>query len=130
MSEDNTPKHTPDDISSFGDKIRKARETGDSRRVWKREFDKPPQSALGLAFRVSVELVSALAVGFAIGWVLDEWLDTRPLIMVVFLVLGGVAGILNVYRMATGMSGTMGYKGKTEVSATDSVDGDPKEGKD
>ncbi len=69
-----------------------------------------PSSALGLAFRVGVELVSALAIGVAIGWLLDQWLDTRPWLMLVFIFLGGAAGILNVYRMARGFGYAAGYQ--------------------
>jgi len=79
----------------------------------------PPGNALGLAFRVSVELVSALAVGLVIGWLLDQWLDTRPWIMLVFLLLGGSAGILNVYRMAKGMGYADGYGEKTPKNDTE-----------
>jgi ATP synthase protein I len=71
--------------------------------------DKPAGSALGLALRVGVELVSALAVGLAIGWLLDAWLGTRPWLMLVFILLGGAAGILNVYRMARGFGYAVGY---------------------
>ncbi len=130
MSENDTPKQPPEDLSAFGDKIKKAREAEKSRRLWESRFDKAPQSALGLAFRVSVELVSALVVGLAIGYALDQWLETGPFLMVAFLFLGFAAGMLNVYRMATGMSGLVRDKEKTEVSATDNVDGTPKEGKD
>lgn len=49
--------------------------------------------------RVSVELVAALAVGVAIGWGLDRWLGTMPLFLVIFVLLGGAAGIMNVWRM-------------------------------
>lgn len=66
-------------------------------------------NALGLAFRVGVELVSAIMVGTAIGWALDYWLDTQPWLMLVFLVLGGAAGIMNVYRMAKGFGYAPGY---------------------
>ncbi len=55
-------------------------------------------SALGVGLRVGVELVSALAVAVAIGWGLDHWLHTLPLFLVIFVVLGGVAGLLNVWR--------------------------------
>lgn len=72
--------------------------------------DQRPGSALGLALRVGVELVSALAVGLAIGWLLDAWLGTRPWLMLVFILLGGAAGILNVYRMARGFGYAVGYK--------------------
>jgi ATP synthase protein I len=53
----------------------------------------------GAGVRVGVELVSALAVAVAIGWYLDHWLHTLPLFLVVFVLLGGAAGIANVWRM-------------------------------
>ena len=56
-------------------------------------------SALGLVLRVGVELVAASLVGLAIGWGLDFWLHTRPLFIVVFVLLGGAAGIVNVWRL-------------------------------
>ena len=55
-------------------------------------------SALSVGLRAGVELVSALAVAVVIGWGLDRWLHTLPLFLVVFVVLGGVAGLLNVWR--------------------------------
>ena len=69
-----------------------------------------PESALGLAMRVGVELVSALAIGVVIGWLLDRWLGTGPWLMVVFILLGSAAGVLNVYRMARGFGYAVGYK--------------------
>jgi ATP synthase protein I len=54
--------------------------------------------ALGTGLRVGVELVSALAVALAIGWGLDRWLHTMPLFLVIFVLLGGAAGVLNVWR--------------------------------
>ena len=65
--------------------------------------------ALGLAFRVSVEIVSAVAIGVCIGWLLDSWLGTTPWLLVVFIVLGFAAGIMNVYRLAAGFGYAAGY---------------------
>ncbi|WNJ99273.1 AtpZ/AtpI family protein [Thalassospiraceae bacterium LMO-JJ14] len=118
-SDDETSKRSPSDLDDFGRKLKKAQETEESRRLWKSDVNRPPQTALGLAFRVSVELVSAVAVGLAIGWVLDEWLDTRPWVMVVFIILGFAAGVMNVYRMASGMSNTMGYREKEDASGNE-----------
>jgi ATP synthase protein I len=56
-------------------------------------------SVLGLGLRVGAELVAALLVGFAIGWCLDRWLGTRPVFLGVFLLLGGAAGMRNVWRL-------------------------------
>ena len=56
-------------------------------------------SALGIGLRVGVELVSALAVAVAIGWWLDKWLHTSPVLLALFVLLGGAAGVLNVWRL-------------------------------
>jgi ATP synthase protein I len=56
-------------------------------------------SAMGLGLRAGVELVSALVVAAAIGWGLDRWLHTLPLFLVVFVLLGGAAGVVNVWRL-------------------------------
>lgn len=60
-------------------------------------------NALGQAMRIAVELVVGVAVGGFLGWVLDHQLGTRPWLMLVFLILGFAAGILNVIRMARRM---------------------------
>jgi ATP synthase protein I len=57
-----------------------------------------PQSAMGIAFRIGVELVAGLVVGGGIGWLLDLWLGTSPLLLIVFFFLGAAAGVLNVWR--------------------------------
>lgn len=58
-----------------------------------------PTGPWGIGLRAGVEVVSALAVGIGIGWVLDRWLGTWPLLFLVFFVMGSVAGVLNVYRL-------------------------------
>lgn len=56
-------------------------------------------AAWRIGVRVGVEMVSALVVAVAIGWALDRWLGTRPVFLGVFVLLGGAAGVLNVWRM-------------------------------
>ena len=56
-------------------------------------------SLAGVGLRVGVELVSALAVAVAIGWGLDRWLHTMPLFLILFVLLGGAAGVANVWRI-------------------------------
>ncbi len=120
-SDSDPPKQSPKDLDDFGQKLNKARESEETRRLWKSNVNKAPNSALGLAFRVSVELVSAVAVGLAIGWGIDWLLGTGPWLMVVFIILGFVAGVMNVYRMAVGMNNAIGYSEKDDASKTDKV---------
>lgn len=57
-------------------------------------------SALARGFRLSAELVAGVFVGAAIGWLLDRWLGISPWGMIVFLLVGFAAGVLNVMRVA------------------------------
>ena len=59
-------------------------------------------AALGQAMRLGIELVAGVAIGGFIGWALDRWLGTAPILMVVFLLLGGAAGIMNGYGLRNG----------------------------
>jgi ATP synthase protein I len=56
------------------------------------------REAMGYALRIGVELVAGLVVGGGIGWLLDAWLGTGPLLLIVFFFLGAAAGMLNVFR--------------------------------
>ncbi|NBB83072.1 MAG: ATP synthase I [Alphaproteobacteria bacterium] len=55
---------------------------------------------MGAGLRIAVELAAAVIVGAGIGIVLDRWLGTSPWLLIVFFVVGCVAGFLNVYRTA------------------------------
>ena len=57
-------------------------------------------SAMALGFRLSSELVAGVAVGAGIGWGFDRLLSTSPFGFIVFLLLGFVAGVVNVVRTA------------------------------
>jgi ATP synthase protein I len=56
-------------------------------------------SPWGIGLRVGIELVSALVVAVAIGYGLDYLFGTKPILMAVFVLLGGAAGVLNVWRV-------------------------------
>ncbi len=52
------------------------------------------------ALRLATELVAGTLVGAAIGWFFDGWLGTSPWGLIVFLLLGFTAGVLNAVRGA------------------------------
>jgi ATP synthase protein I len=69
-----------------------------------------PTTGLGIAFTAATYLVTGIAVGAGLGWMLDAWLGTSPWLFVVFFFLGAASGILNVYRMSKGMGMALGYR--------------------
>jgi len=93
-------KPPPDDLDT---RLRKAREELD-RQGWRGPRG-PRNASFGMALEVAIEMVGTLAVAVGIGWVLDDWLATRPLFLVIFFFLGAAAGGLNVYRRAQRISG-------------------------
>jgi len=59
----------------------------------------PSPASRGL--RASAELIGGIVAGGLIGWYLDKWLGTqKPVMFVLFFLLGAAAGILNVIRSA------------------------------
>jgi ATP synthase protein I len=75
----------------------------------------PPPNQLGIAGRFATELVASLVVGGGLGWGVD-WLfghfgfHTKPVFLIVFFVLGAVAGIRNVMRAANEINAKMASK--------------------
>jgi ATP synthase protein I len=59
-----------------------------------------PYSAASQGWRMVIELVSGLGVGFAIGYGLDALFGTLPLFLVVFTLLGFAAGVNVMLRTA------------------------------
>lgn len=57
-------------------------------------------SAMARGFQLSSELIVGVLVGAAIGWGFDRLLSTSPFGFIVFLLLGFVAGVVNVVRSA------------------------------
>jgi len=91
-----------DEGPSFEERLRAARN--------RQGLDAPPKapglspgdfgpSPWGIGLRVGVELVSALVVAVAIGYGLSLLFGARPLFIAVFVLLGGAAGVLNVWRI-------------------------------
>ena len=60
-------------------------------------------SSIGTAFKLSTELVSAVAVGTIIGFILDKTFGTKPWLILIFFFVGVIAGIVNVFKSAKNM---------------------------
>jgi ATP synthase protein I len=61
--------------------------------------DQPtPRLDYGTGLQAGIEVVAGVGFGVLLGWALDRWLGTSPLLLVVFFMLGAAAGVLNAYR--------------------------------
>lgn len=89
--------------TDLDDRLRRLRDRiGDARRAQ----DPPPESQdhhtqAQLAWRMVTELVAGLLVGFGIGLGLDALFGTRPLMLVLFTLLGFAAGVRVMLRTAS-----------------------------
>ena len=60
-------------------------------------------SKLGIAFKMSTEMVAAVVVGTIIGFILDNWFGTKPWLILIFFFIGVISGIYNVIKSAKKM---------------------------
>jgi ATP synthase protein I len=103
--DDNGPGNRPTDEALLSARLRRLGDRlGRERPRESSETDRgrPGTDASGYArgFRLSIELVAGVLVGAGIGWALDRWLGTSPWGLMVFLMLGFAAGVVNVIRAA------------------------------
>ncbi len=97
-------KEPPDDEAALSARLQRLGERlDDASRPSENDFG-PRQtadaSAFARGFRLSTELVAGVVVGALLGWLLDRWLGISPWGLIVFLLLGFAAGVLNVMRAA------------------------------
>jgi ATP synthase protein I len=57
-------------------------------------------AGIGQAFRLSSEFIAGVVVGAGIGYLVDTFFGTSPWGMIIFLLLGFAAAVLNVMRAA------------------------------
>jgi ATP synthase protein I len=84
-------------LRRLGERLERQRPTEPSEA---RSVSASDASAFARGFRLSTELVAGVLVGAFIGWLLDRLLGISPWGLIVFLLLGFAAGVLNVMRAA------------------------------
>ena len=86
--------------NSFKTRLEIAKNKVSKKNLYKNEEQ---SSSIGTAFKLSTELVSAVAVGTIIGFILDKTFGTKPWLILIFFFVGVVAGIANVIKSAKNM---------------------------
>ena len=61
--------------------------------------NKNKETGAGFGFKISTEIIAALVIGVCIGLLVDKYFNTKPFGLIIFFILGALAGFLNVYRV-------------------------------
>ena len=81
------------EIKEIKEKVKKLKDELKSK-----ELKKEGSSSMGIALKMGTEFVAAVFVASFIGFYVDKWLETTPVFIIIFFIIGSVAGILNVVR--------------------------------
>ncbi|MBK9083479.1 MAG: AtpZ/AtpI family protein [Rhizobiales bacterium] len=99
-------RNTEDDDPALRDRLERLSQSLDRHRAEqdaeaaRREGSPATSSAMNLGLRAMSEFVAAVVVGGLLGYGLDVWLATSPLMLIAFLAIGAVAGFWGIYRIA------------------------------
>jgi ATP synthase protein I len=93
---------TGEDLEARRRRLRQALDAHEARQKAEEEEARGEgtMAGIGAALRLSTEFVSGVVVGGVLGYLVDWWLGITPWGMIVFLLLGFAAGVLNVLRSA------------------------------
>lgn len=88
-------KKIPEDIQKMERRISELKE---QQKI--KEADKKEENVSGIfkGLRLGLEFASGTIVGAGIGYILDEVFDFQFVMLLIFTILGGFAGMLNAYR--------------------------------
>ena len=88
----------PEDIRKLNAQIEKIKKKHlNSKEVTPAKSAATVQTVTG--FQISAELIAGVLVGASIGYLIDDVFNIRPWGLTVFLIFGGLAGILNIYKI-------------------------------
>jgi ATP synthase protein I len=61
------------------------------------EDDRQLFKSLGFLSSIGISMVAATIIGLAMGYYLDQWLETSPWLTLIFLLFGIIAGFRNMF---------------------------------
>jgi ATP synthase protein I len=112
MPEENGKSTPPSstDLDAFEVKLAAARAHREAQQSPKTKVE--DNSLLGLAWRLSTELLASVLVGLFLGWGIDTIFGTRPWGLLIGLGLGMAAGFVSVFRTADAMDAKTAHRPK------------------
>ena len=56
-----------------------------------------------MAVNVSLELITGIGIGVVIGLVIDNYLQTKPIMFIIFFIVGTIVGFYNMFKCLKNM---------------------------
>ncbi|GLQ19336.1 AtpZ/AtpI family protein [Algimonas porphyrae] len=94
------------DLDALEDKLAAAKARRDAKLG---KDDKDDNSLLGMAWRLSTELLASVLVGLLLGWGIDQLFGSQPFGLLIGLGFGIAAGFMSVFRTADAMDAKTGH---------------------
>lgn len=102
MSTENRPEEPGEgldtDLDARLDQLKSRLHREDSRKNQQVEQTGSGKMELAQGLKLGAEFVSGILVGAGLGYVIDGWLGSSPFGLIIFLLLGFAAGVMNVLR--------------------------------
>lgn len=102
MSAQNRPEDPGErantDLDARLDQLKSRLDREDIRKSQQAEQSNSSKMELGQGLKLGAEFVSGILVGAGLGFVIDGWLGSSPFGLIIFLLLGFAAGVMNVLR--------------------------------
>ncbi len=96
------------DLEKLGEKLdRISAQKSEETEAEKRQYENAEN--MGRGIRAGAELISPIVAAAFLGWLLDGWLGTKPLFLIILLLLGVTTGFINVWRMTRNIGSSVGY---------------------
>lgn len=90
------------DLKKFDQKLaelRKKTNADDERNIGENEARRKSMGQFGLAIRLAIELIASLGGSVVFGWLIDRWAGTKPVFLLILLVIGMGAAALNIVKL-------------------------------
>jgi ATP synthase protein I len=78
-----------------------------------------PLAGQSLAVRALSDVIAGLAVGIGVGYYLDIWLETSPILLTICTLLGAAAGVISAIRLGNTFEEAQSEKRKTPIDKND-----------
>ena len=61
-------------------------------------YHQKPVVNYSIAINISIELITGIGLGVFLGLIIDNYLQTKPLMLIICFVIGTLVGFFNMYK--------------------------------